>query len=124
MSYNKSIQRIAIVGTGTIGASWTAHYLARGFDVVATDPGPDAEAKVRKYVDDAWGLLEANGLVPPARRATVSASPRIRAMHWRRPTSFRKTRLSARISRSSCTRSWTMPRLRIRSSRRVHREYR
>ncbi len=63
MSYDKAIKRIAIVGTGTIGASWTAHYLARGFDVVATDPGPDAEAKVRKYVDEAWGLLEANGLV-------------------------------------------------------------
>ena len=63
MSYKKSIQRIAIVGTGTIGASWTTHYLSRGYDVTATDPGPDAEAKVRKYVDDAWGLLEANGLV-------------------------------------------------------------
>ena len=63
MSYDKTVQRVAIVGTGTIGASWTTHYLSRGFDVVATDPGPDAEAKVRKYVDDAWGLLEANGLV-------------------------------------------------------------
>ena len=63
MSYDKTVQRVAIVGTGTIGASWTTHYLSRGFDVVATDPGPNAEAKVRKYVDDAWGLLEANGLV-------------------------------------------------------------
>jgi 3-hydroxyacyl-CoA dehydrogenase len=63
MSSDKSINRIAIVGTGTIGASWTTHYLSRGYDVTATDPGPDAEAKVRKYVDDAWGLLEANGLV-------------------------------------------------------------
>ena len=63
MSYNKSVQRIAIVGTGTIGASWTAHYLARGFDVVATNPNQKAEAPLRKYVDDAWGLLEANGLV-------------------------------------------------------------
>ena len=63
MYSKKSIKQIAIVGTGTIGASWTTHYLSRGFDVTATDPGPDAEAKVRKYVDDAWGLLEANGLV-------------------------------------------------------------
>jgi len=63
MSYDKAVKQITVLGTGTIGASWTTHYLTRGFDVVATDPGPDAEAKVRKYVDDAWGLLEANGLV-------------------------------------------------------------
>ena len=40
MSYNKPIRRIAIVGTGVIGASWAAQYLARGFDVIATDPAP------------------------------------------------------------------------------------
>jgi 3-hydroxyacyl-CoA dehydrogenase len=34
MSYNKPIRRIAIVGTGVIGASWAAEYLARGFEVV------------------------------------------------------------------------------------------
>jgi glycine/D-amino acid oxidase-like deaminating enzyme len=39
MSLNQPVQRIAIVGTGVIGASWAAYYLARGFDVVATDPG-------------------------------------------------------------------------------------
>jgi len=31
-----------------------AQYLARGFDVVATDPAPNAEANLRKYVDEAW----------------------------------------------------------------------
>jgi len=40
MSSNQPVQRIAIVGTGVIGASWAAYYLARGFDVVAADPGP------------------------------------------------------------------------------------
>ena len=54
MSFDKPIRRIAIVGTGVIGASWAAQYLARGFDVVATDPAPNAEANLRKYVDDAW----------------------------------------------------------------------
>jgi len=72
MSSDKSINRIAIVGTGTIGASWAAHYLARGFDVVATDPGPDAEANLRKYVDDAWGLLETTGLAAGASRDRLS----------------------------------------------------
>ena len=63
MSYDKAVKQITVLGTGTIGASWTTHYLSRGYDVTATDPGPDAEAKVRKYVDEAWGLLKKNGLV-------------------------------------------------------------
>ncbi len=49
----KPVRRIAIVGTGTIGASWAAHYLARGFDVAATDPAPGAEAALRSYVEGA-----------------------------------------------------------------------
>ncbi len=72
MSFNKPIRRIAIVGTGVIGASWSAQYLARGFDVVATDPGPNAEANLRKYVDEAWSQLEAVGLTPGASRDRLS----------------------------------------------------
>ena len=72
MSFNKSIHRIAIVGTGVIGASWAAQYLARGFDVVATDPGPNAEDNLRKYVDDAWEQLDAIGLTPGASRDRLS----------------------------------------------------
>src|ERR1700741_1363538 len=68
MSYNKPIKRIAIVGTGVIGASWAAEYLARGFDVVATDPGPNAEANLRKYVDEAWKDLTNIGLSKSASR--------------------------------------------------------
>jgi carnitine 3-dehydrogenase len=68
MSSNQSVHRIAIVGTGVIGASWAAYYLARGFEVVATDPGPQAEANLRKYVDDAWPLLTQVGLSPGASR--------------------------------------------------------
>jgi 3-hydroxyacyl-CoA dehydrogenase len=68
MSYNKPIRRIAIVGTGVIGASWAAEYLARGFDVVATDPAPNAEANLRKYVDEAWKDLTNIGLSKGASR--------------------------------------------------------
>ena len=68
MSPNQPVRRIAIVGTGVIGASWAAYYLARGFDVVATDPGPQAEANLRKYVDDAWPLLMQVGLSTGASR--------------------------------------------------------
>ncbi len=68
MAYDKPIHRIAIVGTGVIGASWAALYLARGFDVVATDPAPNAEANLRKYVDDAWKVLTNIGLSTGASR--------------------------------------------------------
>jgi len=68
MSFNKPIQKIAVVGTGVIGASWTAQYLARGFDVIATDPAPNAEKNLRKYVNEAWELLTVIGLTPSASR--------------------------------------------------------
>ena len=72
MSYNKPIHRIAIVGTGVIGASWAAQYLARGFDVVATDPAPNAEAHLREYVDEVWEQLKVIGLSPGATRDRLS----------------------------------------------------
>lgn len=72
MSNNKPIRRIAIVGTGVIGASWAAEYLAHGFDVVATDPAPNAEANLRKYIDAAWPALTAMGLSPKASRDRLS----------------------------------------------------
>ena len=68
MSLNKPIRRIAIVGTGVIGASWAALYLARGFNVVATDPAPNAEASLRQYIDAAWKDLTVLGLSPKASR--------------------------------------------------------
>ncbi len=52
------VKRIAIVGTGVIGAGWAARCLARGIDVVATDPGPDAEAKLRAALDNARPAAE------------------------------------------------------------------
>jgi 3-hydroxyacyl-CoA dehydrogenase len=72
MSSDKAIRRIAIVGTGVIGASWAAEFLARGFDVIATDPAPNAEANLRKYIDDAWPALTAMGLSPKASRERLS----------------------------------------------------
>jgi len=64
----KQIRNIAIVGTGVIGASWAALYLARGFNVTATDPAPNAEANLRQYIDGAWKDLTVIGLSPNASR--------------------------------------------------------
>jgi carnitine 3-dehydrogenase len=63
---NTQIRKVAIVGTGLIGASWAAQYLACGLDVVATDPAPNAEANLRKYIDEAWDSLTIVGLAPGA----------------------------------------------------------
>lgn len=65
---NTQIRNVAIVGTGLIGASWAAQYLAKGLDVVATDPAPNAEDTLREYVDEAWGLLALTGFAPGASR--------------------------------------------------------
>ena len=56
-----SVQRVAVVGTGVIGASWAAHFLAHGLDVVATDPSPGAEERLRADVAAIWP-----GLTPVA----------------------------------------------------------
>jgi len=68
MPKSKEIQNVAIVGAGVIGASWAALYLARGLNVVATDPAPNAEANLRRYIDGAWKDLRVIGLSPGASR--------------------------------------------------------
>ena len=72
MALDKPVRRIAIVGTGVIGASWAAEFLARGIDVIATDPAPKAEENLRKYVDSAWPALTSMGLSPKASRERLS----------------------------------------------------
>jgi 3-hydroxyacyl-CoA dehydrogenase len=62
MTDTKPIRRIAIIGTGVIGASWTALFLAKGLQVVATDIAPNAEAALRKFVETAWPALKRLGL--------------------------------------------------------------
>jgi 3-hydroxyacyl-CoA dehydrogenase len=62
ISSDNPVRRVAVVGTGAIGASWTALFLARGLDVVAADPNPGAEARLRHYVDTAWQALKMMGV--------------------------------------------------------------
>ena len=68
MASNKPISQVTIIGTGVIGASWAALFLAKGLDVVATDIAPDAEASLRHFVHAAWPALERLGV-------TAGASP-------------------------------------------------
>jgi 3-hydroxyacyl-CoA dehydrogenase len=70
----KAINRVAIVGTGVIGASWAVLYLAKGLNVVASDPAPGAEGRLREFVARAWPALERLGLSPDASQANLSFS--------------------------------------------------
>src|ERR1700754_4840680 len=77
MSSQNAIRRIAIVGTGVIGASWAALFLAHGLDVIATDPAPNAEENLREYIDNAWPALEQLGVAPGASKARLSFAAKL-----------------------------------------------
>ncbi|HUA26792.1 MAG TPA: 3-hydroxyacyl-CoA dehydrogenase NAD-binding domain-containing protein [Steroidobacteraceae bacterium] len=79
MSTPKPIRRISIIGTGVIGASWAALYLAKGLEVVATDVAPTAEASLRQFVEAAWPALKRLGLAAGASQAKLSFTPKLEA---------------------------------------------
>jgi 3-hydroxyacyl-CoA dehydrogenase len=67
-----TVQRVAVVGTGVIGASWAAHFLAHGLDVTATDPSPGAEERLRSDVAAIWPTLTPAAGGSPERLAFTS----------------------------------------------------
>jgi 3-hydroxyacyl-CoA dehydrogenase len=56
MSTSKPIRRVTIIGTGVIGASWAALYLAKGLKVAATDIAPNAEADLKLVWLRQWSI--------------------------------------------------------------------
>lgn len=72
----EDVRRVACIGAGVIGGGWAAHFLARGYDVTAWDPAPDAEEKLRRLVAAAWPALEQIGLAEGAApdRLTVAGT--------------------------------------------------
>ena len=54
----QNIDRVAVIGAGTIGASWAAYFLSRGLQVSVWDPAPNGEAFVRAFVERAWPTLQ------------------------------------------------------------------
>jgi len=58
----ENVRTIGIVGAGTIGASWTAYFLSRGYHCTVYDPSPTAEMFLRTYVETAWAALTELGL--------------------------------------------------------------
>ncbi len=56
-----SVQTVAVIGTGSVGASWAALFLAHGLTVVAYDPAPGARENAERFIVDAWPALVALG---------------------------------------------------------------
>jgi 3-hydroxyacyl-CoA dehydrogenase len=57
-----NIERVAVIGAGTIGASWATQFLAAGLEVAIYDPDPAGEDRIRAFIDNAWKTLERLGL--------------------------------------------------------------
>src|SRR5262245_20472992 len=57
-----NVTRVASLGGGVIGQSWTALFLAAGKSVAVYDPDPATETRVRQAVETAWPSLVELGL--------------------------------------------------------------
>lgn len=73
-----SRSRVAVLGAGLIGRSWTALFLAAGHDVAIYDPADNVEDLVREGIDSAWPMLQRLGLTTeerPTATLTFYADP-------------------------------------------------
>lgn len=75
MSSTPLPSRIALIGTGVIGAGWAAHFLRNGLTVTTYDPAPDAETRLRQKIEIVWPTLARIGLHPDARPDKLHFAP-------------------------------------------------
>lgn len=72
------VGKVAVIGTGLIGAAWTSLFLARGIEVLAIDPASDAEARLLRTVARMVPTLREIGLVSESadfERVRVASEP-------------------------------------------------
>ncbi|MET0839121.1 MAG: 3-hydroxyacyl-CoA dehydrogenase NAD-binding domain-containing protein [Marmoricola sp.] len=69
------VRTVCCAGTGVIGGGWVAYFLAHGYDVVAWDPAPGAEERLRHLVDVAWPALTELGLSDGADPSRLTFEP-------------------------------------------------
>jgi 3-hydroxyacyl-CoA dehydrogenase len=62
-TYSEGIKRVSIIGSGSIGASWAALFLAQGLDVRVFDINASMETFLRKLVTSALPTLDTLGLL-------------------------------------------------------------
>ena len=61
-----SVKRISSLGAGPIGGGWTAHFLARGYDVTAYLHDKSETSSFMSILKTAWVSLAELGLAPSA----------------------------------------------------------
>ena len=94
---------MAVIGTGSVGASWAALFLAHDIAVIAHDPSPGAEQRARDFVTDAWPALVDLGVAqvqtPPLDklRFVATAAEAARAADLAQENTPEKPELKARI---------------------------
>ncbi len=59
------VARIGIVGAGTIGVSWAAFFLSKGFSVVVIDPALENITELMALVSRTWRTLPQDGCQAP-----------------------------------------------------------
>lgn len=65
------VRTVAVIGCGTIGASWAAYFLSRGYRVTAWDPADGWRARLDGFIATAWPQLEQLELSPGADRSAL-----------------------------------------------------
>lgn len=60
------VRRVTSLGAGPIGAGWTAHFLARGYETTAYLYSLDEKPAFTQILETAWISLEKLGLAPGA----------------------------------------------------------
>ena len=73
------VRTVTCVGAGVIGGGWVAHFLARGYHVVAWDPAEDAEERLRHLVARAWPAVTELGLADGADVDNLTVEPDLAA---------------------------------------------
>ena len=59
-------ETVAVIGAGTIGASWTSYFLAQGCDVRVWDPADGFAERTQAFVARVWPILEQLGFADGA----------------------------------------------------------
>jgi len=71
----EDVRTVTCIGAGVIGGGWAAYFLSRGYRVVAWDPAPDAEDRLRHLVTAAWPALTELGLAEGASLDNLTVEP-------------------------------------------------
>ncbi|MEC7592112.1 MAG: 3-hydroxyacyl-CoA dehydrogenase NAD-binding domain-containing protein, partial [Pseudomonadota bacterium] len=69
------ITTLGVIGAGTIGASWAAYFLARGYQVIVWDPAAGWASRLDDMIATAWPQLEELGVVVAGAAARPGRAP-------------------------------------------------